>query len=265
MFIDDLAKPSAIHSSQITRSTLFTQPETNIQSQNKSAFRPHVSQHGKDVRSPVLPSANQFNGNHIQHPVMPTQNMIHSSGITNGNGALYKSQQPPPVPNIKRTESTHKSGANVGITNPSGPSSNYLLVRQQQPNIPQFHQSMFNLSSIGTSDTTNTIQAGINMLGSRVSLHPASSNFMKHPAYTPQSNKINGHHPYHQHPSPPAPSSASSRPPLMMTEDPIMRWIQQVNNSSSVLGLTSTGGANRPQQQTFPYGAYTSTGSSKYI
>ncbi|CAF5197443.1 unnamed protein product, partial [Rotaria sp. Silwood1] len=43
---------------------------------------------------------------------------------------------------------------------------------------------------------------GLDMFGSRVSIQSASSNFMKHPAYTPQISKINGQHQYH-HPPPP--------------------------------------------------------------
>ncbi|CAF5149218.1 unnamed protein product, partial [Rotaria socialis] len=76
------------------------------------------------------------------------------------------------VPNIKRTESVHKPGVHVGITNPSGPSSaNGLIMRQHQhqhqQTIPQFHQSMLNLSSIGASETTNLNQPPMDMFGSR--------------------------------------------------------------------------------------------------
>ncbi len=186
--------------------------------------------------------------------------------MSNGNGIFYKTQQPPPVPNIKRTESVHKPGVHVGITNPNGPSStNGLLIRQHQQAMPQFHQSMLNLSTIGASEPTNTAQPAIGMFGSRVSLQSNSTNFMKHPAYNPQPNKLNGHHQYH--PPPPPPNSSSRPPPPTILEDPIIRWIQQVNNSSSINGLTASGGGNRsqqpPQQSTYPYGSYIATSSGR--
>jgi len=267
-FLDNIIKPSVIHPTQITRSTLFTQPEMNIHHQNSpSAFKPHISHQTNLVKSPIPTSSN---GNHLQRSIISTQNLIHSSGITNGNGLLYKTQQPPPVPNIKRTESVHKPGVHVGITNPNGPSStNGLLIRQHQQSIPQFHQSMLNLSSIGSADIINPTQPAIGMFGSRVSLQTNSSNFMKHPAYAPQSNKMNGHHQQHHHQPPP--NSSSRPPPPTILEDPIIRWIQQVNNSSSINGLTPNGGGNRSQQQqqqqqqqTYPYGSYISTGSGTF-
>jgi len=189
--------------------------------------------------------------------MLATQNLLH-----NGNGMLYKTQQPPPVPNIKRTESVHKPGVHVGITNPNGPSStNGLLIRQHQQSVPQFHQSMLNLSTIGASETINTTQPAIGMFGSRVSLQSTQGNFMKHPAYQQQSNKNNGHQQYH-HLSSATSSSRPSPPAPTILEDPIIRWIQQVNNSSSINGLTPNGGGNRSQQQqTYPYGSYIATGS----
>jgi hypothetical protein len=214
------------------------------------------------IKSP--PPTNQTNGNHLQRPVVSTQNIIHSSNVTSGNGALYKNQQPPPVPNIKRTESVHKPGVHVGMTNPSGPpSNNGLLIRQHHQTVPQFHQSMLNLSSIGASEPMNITQPAIGMFGSRVSLQTSGSNFMKHPAYAQQANKINGHQQQHHYPP-----SASSRPHPTILEDPILRWIHQVNNSSSINGLTHTpqnngGGGNRSQQQVYPYGSYIATGSGK--
>jgi hypothetical protein len=188
--------------------------------------------------------------------MIATQNLVH-----NGNGILYKSQQPPPVPNIKRTESVHKPGVHVGITNPNSSSStNGLLIRQHQQAVPQFHQSMLNLSSIGASETT---QPAIGMFGSRVSLQSTQANFMKHPAYQLQSNKNNGNQQYH-HLSSANSSSRPAPPPPTILEDPIIRWIQQVNNSSSINGLTPNGGGNRSQQQqTYPYGSYIATGSGK--
>jgi hypothetical protein len=236
----------------------------NIYHQNgNSAFKPHISHPTNLIKSPTPLTPSHVNGNHFQRPMVATQSIIHPPAITSGNGVLYKTQQPPPVPNIKRTESVHKPGVHVGITNPSGPSSaNGLLIRQHQQTIPQFHQSMLNLSLAGASETANTTQPTIGMFGSRVSLQSNPANFMKHPAYTPQSNKTNGHHQYHHpHPPPPPPNSSSSRPPPTILEDPIIKWIQQVNNSSSINGLTANGGGNRTQQQqNYPYGSYISTG-----
>jgi hypothetical protein len=251
--LDNLIKPTVIHP---TRSTLFTQPEINLyhHQNGTSAFKPPILHQINHVKSPTSPT------NNLQRPIIPSQNFLH----TNGNGILYKNSQPPPVPNIKRTESVHKPGVHVGITNPNG-----LLIRQHQQSVPQFHQSMLNLSTIESTETTNQTQSAIGMFGSRVSLQSTSANFMKHPAYTPQSNKTNGHHQY-SHP----PNNSSSRPlpPPTILEDPIIRWIQQVNNSSSINGLTPNGGGNRPpqqqqqqqqQQQTYPYGSYISTGSGR--
>ncbi|CAF3727220.1 unnamed protein product [Adineta steineri] len=283
-------KPSAIHPSQITRSTLFTQPDLTIYNQNgNSAFKPHVSQqpssHGK---SPTLSPSNQSSGNTLLRPNAPTQNQNsnHSSGATNGNNSLNKSQQPPPVPNIKRTESAHKPGVHVGITNPNGSTcGNPLLRQRQQTTVPQFHQSMLNLSSIDTSETTNGVQTTTAMFGSRTSLLQTSTNFVKHPAYTQQQQqqqqqaKPNGHHHNHHHhhhhhappPAPPPPppppqstssSAAAARPAPAILEDPIIRWIQQVNDSSSINGLSPDGGGSRNKPQTYPYGSYIASGSS---
>jgi hypothetical protein len=132
---------------------------------------------------------------------------------------------------------------------------------------------MLNLSSTGSSEIANTPQTAMNMFGSRVSLQPAAPNFMKHPAYAPpqpaaqvsSTNKLNGHYPYH-----PAVQS-SSRPSAHMHDDPILKWIQQVNNSSSINGLASSsqnsmhnnGGINRSQAPVYPYGSYISTGAGK--
>ena len=110
--------------------------------------------------------------------------------------------------------------------------------------IPQFHQSMLNLSSIGIPETGNT-----NQLGSRMVYQPTSSNFMRPPPpYTPQSNQINRHS---QYPPPPA-----------IFDDSNSRWIQPVNNSSNTNGLVypsynqpftnGGGGGNRSQQQAYP-------------
>ena len=164
------------------------------------------------------------------------------------------------MPNIKRTESVHRPGVHVGMTNPNG-----LLIRQQhqQQSIPQFHQSMLNLSSIGTGELINPTQPAIGMFGSRVSLQSNSNNFMKHPAYTQQTNKINGHqHQQQQYSHPPPPTSRP--PPPTILEDPIIRWIQQVNNSSTINGLAPNGGGNRPQPQPHPYGSYISNNSGRF-
>jgi hypothetical protein len=247
--LDNLIKPSVIHP---IRSTQFTQPENNLHHQNgTSAFKPPILHQTNHVKSPISPT------NNSQRPIVPPQNHLH----TNGNGILYKSPQPPPVPNIKRTESAHKPGVHVGITNPNG-----LIIRQHQQAMPQFHQSMLNLSTIEPTEPTHTTQPAMGMFGSRVSLQSTSANYMKHPAYAPQSNKTNGHHQYSH-----LPSNLSSRPPPPPTilEDPIIRWIQQVNNSSSINGLTPNGGGNRQQQQqqqqqqTYPYGSYISTSSGR--
>ena len=164
------------------------------------------------------------------------------------------------MPNIKRTESTYKPGVHVGITNPNG-----LLIRQHPNLAPQFHQSMLNLSSIGMSESVSSTQPPAAMFGSRVSLQSASNNFMKHPAYTPQSMKPNGNHQYSHPPQMNVP--ARPPPPPTLLEDPIIRWIQQVNNNSSVTGLTSNGGGSRTAQQpslqqTYPYGSYISNNSA---
>ena len=248
-FLDGPTKPTVIHPP--TRSTNFTQPENNLHHQNgTSAFKPPLSHANNHLKSPTSPT------NNLQRPNLPPQNPLHS----NGNGPSYRTSQPPPVPNIKRTESTHKPGVHVGITNPNG-----LLIRQHPSAVPQFHQSMLNLSSIGTSEIANSTQPAVGMFGSRISLQSTSNNFMKHPAYTPQAAKTNGNHQYSH---PPQPNVMSRPPPPTILEDPIIRWIQQVNNSSSMTGLTSNGGGIRPtqqqqqqqqqSQQPYPYGSYIS-------
>ena len=244
--LDNLIKPTVIHP---IRSTPFTQPEISLNHQNgMSAFKPPILHQNNQLKSPTSPT------NNSQRPLIPPQNHLH----TNGNGILYKNTQPPPVPNIKRTESVHKPGVHVGITNPNG-----LLIRQHQQTVPQFHQSMLNLSTIEPTEPIKVTQPAIGMFGSRVSLQSTSANYMKHPAYTPQSNKTNGHHQY-SHPHPPNNSSSRPLPPPTILEDPIIRWIQQVNSSSSINGLTPNGGGNRTQQQqSYPYGSYISTGSGK--
>jgi len=110
---------------------------------------------------------------------------------------------------------------------------------------------MLNLSSIGIPETGNT-----NIHESRIIYQPRSSNFMRPPPYTPQSNKLNRHY---QYPPPPA-----------IFDDPTSRWIQQVNNSSSKNRLVylpynqpDGGGGNRSQQQIYPYSSYISASSGK--
>lgn len=255
-FVDGPNKPAVIHPPPPTRSTNFIQPENNLHHHQNgaSAFKPPLSHpNNNHLKSPTSPT------NNLQRSNLPPQNPLHS----NGNGPSYRtSQQPPPVPNIKRTESTHKPGVHVGITNPNG-----LLIRQHPSAMPQFHQSMLNLSSIGASEMISSTQPAIGMFGSRVSLQSTSTNFMKHPAYTPQSAKTNGNHQYSH---PPQTNIMSRPPPPTILEDPIIRWIQQVNNSSSMTGLTSNGGGPRPthpppqqqqqqqqqSQQSYPYGSY---------
>ena len=263
--LDNLVKPTVIHP---TRSTLFTQPDVNHQ-------RNHPPQNGTGAFKPLPPppsTANTTNNNH--HYQQQQQQRPIGPSLSNGNGVAYKTSQPPPVPNIKRTESVHKPGVHVGITNPNG-----ALIRQQQPPPqpqPQFHQSMLNLSTIGTQEQVSSPQSATGMFGSRISLQ--SSNFMKHPAYTPHANKTNGHHqPYvHQPPPPPhlhphsssGPVNRPHPPPPNVLEDPIIRWIQQVNNSSSLNGLTPNGGGNRVQSQqqtSYPYGSYISLNSGSFV
>ena len=175
--------------------------------------------------------------------------MEFSTKLLNHHRCLISNEQNP----------VHKPGVHVGITNPNG-----LLIRQHQQAIPQYHQSMLNLSSTGGVETTNTTQPAIGMFGSRVSLQP-NANFMKHPAYAPQSNKTNGHHQY-SHPTSAPPANSSSRPPPpTILEDPIIRWIQQVNNSSTINGLIQNGGGNRvQQQQSYPHGSYISAGLNRF-
>ncbi|UJR37294.1 hypothetical protein I4U23_030003 [Adineta vaga] len=258
----------------------FTQPDMTIYNQNgNSAFKPHVSQQSNLGKSPILSPSNQPHGHNLLRPaVSSSQTSIHTAGITNGNHTPSKAQQPPPVPNIKRTESAHKPGVHVGITNPSGPACANPLVRQRLQTVPQFHQSMLNLSSIDATESVNGAQPATGMFGSRVSLQQSAANFMKHPAYAQQPTKTNGnhhHHHHHHHAPPPAPpppppppqqsapsSTSSSRPPPVILEDPIIKWIQQVNDSSSINGLSPDGGGgNRPKQPTYPYGSYITAGS----
>lgn len=250
--VDGPTKPAVIHPPP-TRSTNFTQPENNFHYQNgTSAFKPPPSHPTNHVKSPISPT------NNVQRPNFPSQNHLPS----NGNGVSYKTTQPPPVPNIKRTESTYKPGVHVGITNPNG-----LLARQHPNSAPQFHQSMLNLSSIGMTESVISTQPAVGMFGSRVSLQSTAPNFMKHPAYTPQSIKPNGNHQYSHPPQMNVP--ARPPPPPTLLEDPIIRWIQQVNNSSSITGLTSNGGGSRiahqqqaPSQPPYPYAPYTNNSSA---
>ena len=245
-------------------------PEIHLYHQNgTSAFRPHGNQHINFGRPPGFVPSNPFNGNHLQRPVIATHNIIQSSGIIGGNGAPYKLTQAPPAPNVKRTESVYRPGVHVGITNPSGPpSTNGLLVRQNQQTMPQYHQSMLNLSAMPTSELANSNQTSPAMFASRTSLQTNAQNFMKHPAYASPSGRSPGTHQY----QPPTPSSP--RPPPTIHEDPILKWIQHVNNSSSINGLTHSsqnqlhlnGGGKRPQQhqqqqQNYPYGSFVSIGS----
>jgi hypothetical protein len=58
-----------------------------------------------------------------------------------------------------------------------------------------------------------------------------------------QSNKSNGSHP-------------------IIQKDSISKWIQQVNNTSSINGLVYSGD-NRSQQQTYPHGPYISKSTGK--
>ena len=235
-FNHNIVKPTVIIPPMPQSAPITRLKETNIHHQNgNSAFKPHLSNKHNEILSQV--------------------------------------QQVQPVSHIKRTDSVHKPYVHVGITNPNhSPSNHGLLHRQHQKTIPQFHQSLLNLSSIGTSDALNTNQVSDGMHETRASMQATSSNFIKYSAYSPQSNKINRHHQYHQPPPPPSSAPLSSRVPQGSLDNPISRWIQQINNSSSINGLiypsqqqpfTNGGGGNRPQQQIYPYGSYISINSGK--
>ena len=99
-------------------------------------------------------------------------------------------------------------------------------------------------------------------------------NFMKHPAYAPPppSNKPQ----MHQHGVSSIGSTLVSTSSDHVTKTPFLKWIQQVNNSSSINGLIHPsqnqghhngggggGGVHRSQHQVYPYGSYISTGPGK--
>ncbi|CAF0979414.1 unnamed protein product [Adineta steineri] len=152
--------------------------------------------------------------------------------------------------NLKRTDAVHKSNVHVGLTNSNNQLINNDFLFRQQQIIPNFHQSMLNLSSSGIQETRNT-----NMFGQRIIYQPSSSNFIRSPPYVPQLNKLHRHY---QCPPPPA-----------HFDDSVSRRIQQVNHSSKVNGLVHPsyrqpfihGGGNRCQPQSYPYNPYISTGS----
>ncbi len=119
---------------------------------------------------------------------------------SSGTGVSSKIQQ------IKRTESIQKPNLHVGLTN----SDNRPFLRQPK-SIPQYHQSMLNLSSPEPVRTNRLV---------------------------PQTSY---------------PSNEYHSPRPLIHKESISRWIQQVNNTSSINGLVHS------QQQTYPYGSYIST------
>ena len=150
-----------------------------------------------------------------------------------------KTQQSLPVSNLKRTDFINKPNAYPGLKNSNNTNFSY-------------GQSLMDLSSIGIPQTTQT-----NVIGSRTSYQPIpSANYIKPPS------KLNGHHQY----QPPPP------PVRVIPEDSIKRWIQQVNNSSSISGLVhpsyyrplTNGDGNRSQQQAYPSGSYLSPTSGTF-
>jgi hypothetical protein len=149
-----------------------------------------------------------------------------------------KAQQSLPLSNTKRNELINKSNGHLGITNSNNQSD---FLRRQQQMMPHSHQSLLDLSSIRIAETRHS-----NINGSRTSYQPT--------------NKLNGHHQYHPPPTRNIPGN------------PISRWIQQVNNSSSISGIVhpsyhrplTNGGGNRSQQQSYPSGSYMSPISGKF-
>ncbi|CAF2102119.1 unnamed protein product [Rotaria magnacalcarata] len=162
-----------------------------------------------------------------------------------------KVQYPSPLSASKRRpDLLHQSTMHIGMTNPTNQIVDSRVPMHQKQKVPQFHQSIPNLTPKGTGEDVNS-----NMYASYISDQPKTSNFVKPPPYTPQSHKSNGHHPYQ------LPTSS---------QDSISRWIQQVNSSSSISGLVhssrnqlySNGGDYRSQQQQqqqqqfYPYGSH---------
>jgi hypothetical protein len=234
---------------------------------NRTSFDNNQNKYSHNIVKPIviIPSMPQ------SAPItrLKETNIHHQNGnsafkplLSSKKNGLSKDQQTPPVSNIKRTESVHKMGVHVGITNPNNSASESGLLLRQQQSVPQFHQSMLNLSSVGIPETVNTNQGPAGMFGPRPSIQPTSSQYTKRPLYPTQSNQINGHQQYHH-----------ARPPPAIPADQISRWIHQVNSSSSIHGLihpsynqhltNGGGGGNRPQQQNYPYGSYISTNSGK--
>lgn len=162
-----------------------------------------------------------------------------------------KDQHPPLSPSRKRTDPINKPSMNVGIASQSNQLLDPNVVLRQKHSMPQFHQSIPNLSPQGASEKVNG-----NMYASHISDQPGSMNFIKLAPYTPPSNKSNGYQSYQLPPG---------------SQDSIVRWIQQVNNSSSISGLVhpsynppfTNGGAYRPLQPSYPYGPYVPMNSSK--
>ncbi|CAM2720232.1 unnamed protein product [Rotaria socialis] len=157
-----------------------------------------------------------------------------------------KVQYPSPLSASKRRpDLLHQSNMHIGMTNPTNQIVDSRVSMHQKQNVPQFHQSIPNLTQKGTAEDVNS-----NMYASYISDQPKTSNFVKPPPYTPQSHKSNEHHPYQ------LPTSS---------QDSISKWIQQVNSSSSISGLVHSsrnqpypnGGDYRAhQQQSYPYGSH---------
>ncbi|CAF0767556.1 unnamed protein product [Adineta ricciae] len=185
----------------------------------------------------------------------------------NKNGSSAK-VHPTPANHAKRTEGNKKSNVNVGLTNSSNHLSNSELLYQHRHNIPQFHQSMLNLSSAGVPDTRSS-----NLYRSRVLYQPPSANFYRSPQHVAKSSKSSNRQ--HQYPTSLPP------PPPAHFDDSSNRRTQPAKNSSHINGLAHPshysphingyggggggGGVNRSQQQVYPYHPYPPPNSGKFV
>ncbi|CAF1236226.1 unnamed protein product [Adineta ricciae] len=185
---------------------------------------------------------------------------------SNKNGSPAK-VHPTSANHAKRSEANKKSNVNVGITNSSNHLSNSELLYQHRHNIPQFHQSMLNLSSTGVPDTRSS-----NLYGSRVLYQPPSANFYRSPQHVPKASKSSNRQ--YQYPTslpPPPPPAAhfndasNRRTQPTKNNSHINEFVHPSHYSPHVNGYGGGGGGNRSQQQVYPYNLYPTPNSGKFV
>ncbi|CAF1068905.1 unnamed protein product, partial [Didymodactylos carnosus] len=224
------------------KSTLFSHQHENT----NSAFKPHQSSPDSYHQQQVYPNQHEASIIRVVKPPQVTHNGLNNHRSSNeqqshlrptvsahnviqhpllANGKIEQLSNRTSLQAVKRTESMHKPGVHVGITNPTqNANTNGLLTRQ-----PNWHQSLLNLSTTDYNPNSSTTPptAAVILSGSRGSLQSTKTapNYTNHPAFVPKTT-TNGQN---SHISPQSQDNRQKIQQRKAIDDPLIQWIKQLN------------------------------------